>query len=80
MTDENKSPADGPGEAVIDEPTEHALDPAKDPNTEWEAKAAEQIEAGEDGSSDDSEKSGSSDDDEEQAPSEDEGGAEESGS
>jgi hypothetical protein len=40
------SPADGPGEAVLDEPTEHALDPEKDPNTEWEKSAEEQLEAG----------------------------------
>lgn len=46
MSDQEKSAADGPGEAVIDEPTEHALDPAKDPNNEWEEKAAEQIEEG----------------------------------
>ena len=71
MTDENKSPADGPGEAVIDEPTEHALDPAKDPNNEWEAKAAEQIKEGETGSSDGHEGDSSS---------EDEDDAEESGS
>ena len=37
------SSADGPGEAVLDEPTEHALDPAADPNTEWEQRAADQI-------------------------------------
>jgi hypothetical protein len=35
--------ADGPGEAVIDEPTEHALDPEADPNTEWEKSAEEQL-------------------------------------
>ena len=46
MTEDKNNPADGPGEAVIDEPTEHALDPAKDPNNEWEAKAAEQIAEG----------------------------------
>ncbi|MGH2755997.1 MAG: hypothetical protein ACRDLB_16405 [Actinomycetota bacterium] len=41
MNDE-KNPADGPGEAVIDEPTEHALDEEPDPNTEWEKDAADQ--------------------------------------
>ncbi len=42
---------DGPGEAVIDEPTEHALDPEPDPNTEWEEKAADETEDDEGGSS-----------------------------
>ena len=37
-----KNPTDGPGEAVIDEPTAHALDAEPDPNNEWEEKAAEQ--------------------------------------
>lgn len=39
MTDGSRSGADGPGEAVIDEPTEHALDPTLEPNTEWEQAA-----------------------------------------
>ena len=53
MTEEKNNPTDGPGEAVIDEPTEHALDPASDPNTEWEEKAAEQMSEGEGGSGSD---------------------------
>lgn len=58
MTGKENSSADGPGEALIDEPTEPALDPEADPNTEWEEKAAEQISEGEgatshEGSSDD---------------------------
>lgn len=43
---ERDSAADGPGEAVIDEPTEHALDTEPDPNTEWEEAAEEQREEG----------------------------------
>jgi hypothetical protein len=42
MSEEERNPADGAGEAVIDEPTEHALDPTPDPNTEWEKAAADQ--------------------------------------
>lgn len=45
MNDErerDRNDPDGPGEAVIDEPTEHALDPEPDPNTEWEKSAADQ--------------------------------------
>jgi hypothetical protein len=45
MTQERKATGeqpDGPGEAVIDEPTAHALDPEADPSTEWERSAAEQ--------------------------------------
>lgn len=65
MTEEDKNnPADGPGEAVIDEPTEHALDPAKDPNNEWEEDAAEQItESGPAGGSDGGVVDGSKSDD-----------------
>lgn len=43
MNDGEKNPADGPGEAVLDEPTAPALDPEADPNTEWEQKAADQV-------------------------------------
>jgi hypothetical protein len=52
MSDE-KNPADGPGEMVIDEPTGHALDPEPDPNTEWEEKAAEQESGSGEGSDED---------------------------
>ena len=52
-----KNPADGPGEAVIDEPTQHALDPEPDPNNEWEEKAAEQIESGSGEGSDEDDRS-----------------------
>ena len=51
MTDEQKNEADGPGESVLDEPTAHALDPETDPNTEWEQKAADQVEGKLDGDS-----------------------------
>ena len=44
MIDDEKNAADGPGEAVLDEPTAHALDPESDPNTEWEQKAVDQVE------------------------------------
>jgi hypothetical protein len=54
---EEKDPADGPGEAVIDEPTAHALDPSPDPNNEWEEKAAEQIDSGTGEGSDEDENS-----------------------
>jgi hypothetical protein len=54
---EDRNPADGPGEAVIDEPTEHALDPTPDPNNEWEEKAAEQVESGSGKGSDEDENS-----------------------
>lgn len=43
LNDDPKNPADGPGEAVLDEPTAPALDPEDDPNTEWEQKAADQL-------------------------------------
>lgn len=46
MSDQEKDRADGPGEAVLDEPTAPALDPESDPNTEWEQKAADQVEGG----------------------------------
>lgn len=39
MGGQERNQADGPGEALIDEPTEHALDPTMDPNTEWEQAA-----------------------------------------
>ena len=56
MSDE-KNPADGPGEMVIDEPTGHALDAEPDPNNEWEEKAAEQAESGSGEGSDEDEDS-----------------------
>lgn len=49
MIDDEKSAADGPGEAVLDEPTAHALDPEADPNNEWEQKAVDQLEGGSSG-------------------------------
>ena len=62
MIDDEKNEADGPGEAVLDEPTAHALDPENDPNTEWEQKAVDQVEGSKsadepkpDGSEDDTE-------------------------
>lgn len=52
MTEQNK--ADGPGEALIDEPTEHALDPELEPNTEWEEAADPGSEDSEDSEDSDS--------------------------
>lgn len=59
MTEEKNNPADGPGEALIDEPTEPALDPVADPNTEWEEKAADQISEGDTAAEGSSKESGS---------------------
>ena len=73
MTERENNPADGPGEAVIDEPTEPALDPVADPNTEWEEKAAEQIAGGESGSSGDDSEGASSEGQAEDGDSEESG-------
>jgi len=67
MIDDEKNEADGPGEAVLDEPTAHALDPETDPNTEWEQKAVDQVEgSGAEGKSD----SGEADEDSDDSPAE----------
>ncbi len=67
-----KNEADGPGEAVLDEPTAHALDPEGDPNTEWEQKAVDQVEGATPSSGSDSgpEEEGTEEDSSEDASSE----------
>lgn len=48
----DEHPTDGPGEALVDEPTEPALDADPSPPTEWEASAEPDDEDGDTSSTD----------------------------